>query len=75
MVRFMQWLTRRTRVTVKPSPCSTDFNQDGGVDGSDVEAFFLAWAVSEPSADVNVDGGVDGADVEWFFVRWQAGGC
>jgi hypothetical protein len=23
--------------------CPADFNQDGGVDGGDVEAFFLAW--------------------------------
>ncbi len=55
--------------------CPADFNRDGGVDGSDVEAFFLAWADAMPRADVNQDGGVDGSDVEYFFVRWQAGGC
>ncbi|MBS0195877.1 MAG: hypothetical protein JSR77_03885 [Planctomycetes bacterium] len=54
--------------------CIGDFNRDGGVDGADVEAFFLAWQDSEPRADLNRDGGVDGADVEVFFVRW-AGGC
>jgi hypothetical protein len=56
-------------------PCVADFNQDGGVDGADVEAFFLAWEAGDSSADVNQDGGVDGADVEFFFVRWEAGGC
>ena len=25
------------------NPCPADFNNDGGVDGSDVEAFFLQW--------------------------------
>lgn len=52
-----------------------DFNRDGGVDGSDVQAFFDAWEVAEPDADVNGDGAVDGSDVEDFFVTWQAGGC
>ena len=56
-------------------PCSADFNRDGGVDGADVEAFFLAWQAGTAAADVNRDGGVDGADVETFFVAWQAGGC
>ncbi|MBL9001114.1 MAG: hypothetical protein JNK25_08255 [Phycisphaerae bacterium] len=52
-----------------------DFNQDGGVDGADVEAFFLAWENADPSADVNQDGGIDGRDVETFFLAWEAGGC
>ena len=56
-------------------PCPADFNQDGGVDGSDVEAFFLAWVIADPSTDVNQDGGVDGGDVEIFFLTWAAGGC
>lgn len=55
--------------------CPADFNQDGGVDGGDVESFFAAWSVSEPNADVNIDGGIDGADVEYFFLVWTAGGC
>ncbi|MBX3409156.1 MAG: hypothetical protein KF859_04650 [Phycisphaeraceae bacterium] len=56
-------------------PCVADFNQDGGVDGADVEAFFLSWEAGDTPADVNQDGGVDGADVEYFFVQWEAGGC
>ncbi|MCX5689779.1 MAG: hypothetical protein NTV94_08360 [Planctomycetota bacterium] len=55
--------------------CAADFNQDGGVDGSDVGAFFLAWEAGDSLADVNMDGGVDGADVGAFFDLWQAGGC
>ncbi|MFZ4429568.1 MAG: GC-type dockerin domain-anchored protein [Phycisphaerales bacterium] len=55
------------------APCIADFNQDGGVDGVDVEAFFTAWQVAEPLADVNEDGGVDGGDIESFFILWQAG--
>ncbi|MBL9001319.1 MAG: hypothetical protein JNK25_09305 [Phycisphaerae bacterium] len=52
-----------------------DFNQDGGADGADVEAFILAWENADPSADVNQDGGIDGRDVETFFIAWEAGGC
>jgi hypothetical protein len=57
------------------APCAADYNNDGGVDGGDVEAFYLAFAASEPCADVNVDGGVDGSDVEAFFLVWFPGGC
>jgi hypothetical protein len=53
--------------------CVGDFNDDGGVDGQDVEAFFIAWQEGDPRGDVNQDGGVDGADVEAFFVAWEAG--
>ena len=56
-------------------PCPAAFNEDGGVDGGDVEAFYLAWESAAESADVNQDGGIDGADVEFFFIAWEAGGC
>jgi hypothetical protein len=56
-------------------PCPADFNQDGGVDGSDVDAFFIAWEAGLNEADVNLDGGVDGLDVGYFFAAWEAGGC
>ena len=51
-----------------------DINQDGGVDGADVEAFFLAWVDALPESDINNDGGVDGTDVDFFFLNWS-GGC
>lgn len=55
--------------------CPADFNQDGGVDGADVSAFFDAWGLGLASADTNCDGGVDGADVDAFFAAWENGGC
>lgn len=55
--------------------CPADFNSDGGVDGSDIEQFFLKWETGEAAADTNNDGGVDGIDVEAFFTVWEAGGC
>lgn len=67
-------LIRVPRPDAQPS-CPADFNADGGVDGGDIEAFFIDWSVSGPASDVNLDGGVDGADVEYFFVAWVAGGC
>ena len=55
--------------------CLADFNQDGGVDGADVDAFFTAWATGVAAADINLDGGVDGSDIEPFFALWESGGC
>ncbi|MBS0197271.1 MAG: trypsin-like serine protease [Planctomycetes bacterium] len=57
------------------TPCAADFNQDGGVDGGDVTAFFDAWEGGLPGADVNCDGGVDGSDIDTFFTAWENGGC
>lgn len=51
--------------------CPSDWNQDGGVDGSDVDAFFTDWVQGQ--ADISEDGGTDGADVERFFIFWQSG--
>ncbi len=67
------WWDDMSLVQTDAVTCFADYNQDGGVDGSDVEAFFVDW--SQGLVDVNLDGGVDGADVEAFFVQWQAGGC
>ncbi|MCX5691288.1 MAG: hypothetical protein NTV94_16120, partial [Planctomycetota bacterium] len=67
--------TNSALLTVNPQPCPADFNQDGGVDGADINAFFEAWEAGESTADVNYDGGVDGADVDVFFATWEAGGC
>jgi fibronectin type 3 domain-containing protein len=67
--------SRRALLTVLPLPCPADFNQDGGVDGADVSAFFEAWEAGDSSADVNLDGGVDGSDIDTFFTAWEAGGC
>jgi lysophospholipase L1-like esterase len=59
--------------SVLATACDADFNGDGGVDGTDVFAFFEAWQQGDAAADVSEDGGVDGTDVEAFFVRWEAG--
>jgi len=58
-----------------PIPCPADFNEDGGIDGNDIESFFAAWERGTRSADVNENGGVDGTDVEDFFIAWANGGC
>ncbi|MCX5690510.1 MAG: DVUA0089 family protein, partial [Planctomycetota bacterium] len=55
--------------------CVADFNQDGGVDGSDLAAFFAEWEAGLACADTNGDGGIDGGDIETFIVAWEAGGC
>jgi hypothetical protein len=58
-----------------PCGCAADYNQDGGVDGGDIETFFSEWEASAGCSDVNQDGGVDGGDIEAFFQVWEAGGC
>ncbi|MBX3409659.1 MAG: hypothetical protein KF859_07205 [Phycisphaeraceae bacterium] len=55
--------------------CYADVNEDGGIDGADVEAFFDLWEAGDPVADLNNDGGIDGLDVEFFFDVWENGGC
>ncbi len=55
--------------------CAADYNRDGGIDGSDIAAFFADWEDGAPCADVNQDGGVDGGDMELFFALWEGGGC
>ncbi len=59
------------RVTAHPG---ADFNIDGGIDGADIEAFFIAWQAGESHADFNLDGGIDGSDIESFFLAWENGG-
>ena len=56
-------------------PCYADFNQDGGIDGDDIVAFYMAWESGDSSADVNQDGGIDGGDSDVFFATWESGGC
>jgi hypothetical protein len=51
-----------------PSASATS-TPTAGVDGSDIESFFLSWEAGEEIADVNGDGGVDGGDVEVWFTR------
>lgn len=56
-------------------PCAADYDQDGGVTGSDVEAFFIDFESGAGCADVDLDGGVTGSDVEAFFIVFENGGC
>jgi hypothetical protein len=60
-------------VLIPDTSCPSDFNNDGGVDGDDVIAFFAAWDAGDLSADFNGDGGVDGDDVIGFFAAWDSG--
>lgn len=79
-IAYDQWVlhgksepTEMDFISVDLSSCIADVNADGGVDGSDVEAFFTLWATGATPADFNNDGGVDGGDIETFFTLWAAG--
>jgi hypothetical protein len=55
--------------------CPADFDQDGGVTGADIAAFFAEYEQGAPCADADLDGGVTGGDIAAFFVAYEAGGC
>lgn len=55
--------------------CSADYDQDGGITGSDIGAFFADFEQGAPCADVDQDGGVTGGDLAAFFAVFEAGGC
>jgi len=55
--------------------CAADYDQNGGVDGGDLAAFFLDFEQGLPCADVDGNGGVDGGDLGVFFTLFEAGGC
>lgn len=56
-----------------PRQCRADVDNNGGVDGGDVEAFFALWDDGLQEADFDQNGGVDGADIAAFFNRWRDG--
>jgi len=55
--------------------CPADYNQDGGVTGDDIAAFFADFEAGTGCADTNVDGGITGDDIASFFTVFEAGGC
>jgi RHS repeat-associated protein len=71
LIEWIQYTPYGMAVTNPPG--NADFNGDGGVDGGDTEAFFLAWEGGLPSADINNDGAVDLADIAAFDDIWEAG--
>jgi RHS repeat-associated protein len=54
----------------RPAVCA-DIDNDGGVNGADVEAFFVAFEAGNPEGDIDLDGGVSGADPEAFFAAFE----
>lgn len=55
--------------------CAADYDQDGGVTGADIGAFFVDFESGAACADVDLDGGVTGGDIGAFFVVYEGGGC
>lgn len=55
--------------------CAADYDQDGGVTGADLAAFFADYESGAACADVDEDGGVTGGDIGAFFASFEAGGC
>lgn len=67
-------------ITIEPGtppcpPCAADYDDNGGVDGGDLAAFFADFEEGAQCADVDQNGGVDGGDLAFFFEVFEAGGC
>jgi hypothetical protein len=56
-------------------PCTPDYDNNGGVDGGDLAAFFADFEAGAPCADVDFDGGVTGADMGWFMDCFERCAC
>ena len=56
-----------------PQTCVGDFNNDGGITGDDISAFFNAFEAGSSNSDVNQDGGITGDDIAFFFQRYELG--
>jgi RHS repeat-associated protein len=54
-------------------PVCADIDNDGSVNGTDVEAFFVAFEAGNPEGDIDLDGSVTGADAEAFYPAFEAG--
>lgn len=55
--------------------CPADYDENGGVDGADLAAFFAEYEAGEGCADVDANGGIDGSDLATFFLMYESGGC
>lgn len=67
--------TPSTYACARCAPCSSDYDQDGSTDGSDIGAFFADYEQGLPCADIDLDGAITGTDVGAFFVLFEGGGC
>jgi len=56
-------------------PCPPDYDQNGGVDGGDIGAFFADFEAGARCADVDYDGGVTSADLAWWFMCFEQCAC
>lgn len=68
------WVVEFAPSSTCPS-CAADYDQNGGVDGGDIGAFFVDFEQGLECADVDQNGGVDGGDIGLFFLQFEAGGC
>lgn len=56
-------------------PCAMDYDNDGGVTGGDIAAFFHDFEQGLPCADIDQDGGITGADLAYFILIFESGSC
>ncbi len=52
------------------SPCASDLNGNGSVDGGDLATLLSLWGTDDAGADLNGDGIVNGADLASMLSNW-----
>ena len=60
----------KVRVVGRITPCPTDLNRDGTVDGADLGLLLTAWG-SGGGPDLDGSGVVDGADLGLLLIEWS----
>ncbi len=58
---------------VHTTPCPSDFNDDGFVNGEDFDAFVLAFVLGDIAADFDDNSFVNGDDFDNFVLAFEAG--
>lgn len=56
-----------------PNVCIADMDNNGGVDGGDLGAFFNYFEAGDDAADLDRNGGIDGGDLAVFMAAFEAG--
>ncbi|MFT3684716.1 MAG: GC-type dockerin domain-anchored protein [Phycisphaerales bacterium] len=57
------------RLNTKPA----DYNLDGAITPTDLNAFIAVWTAADPTADFNNDGQITIQDFYDFLAAWMAG--
>ena len=65
---LVDWLLEHRRVS--PVDCIADVNDDGAIDGDDLNQVLAAWGTDSEAQDLDEDGSVGGSDLSLLLSAW-----